>query len=500
MIDQQLKQKIVNTISQYEHKCSSLDNQIHNLYDLITRLSLLTTGLDASLDNEMDLLRTELSQDKPEPKAVQGMSVAITQLVDSFDEQKKNQRNLLIQSIRACMQNLRPLVMDAVFSRVEQCLNSSNDCQQILTEFSALLTNCSGQLPVNEHSLSEKMTHQVNQSLNQLLEHLAIPDELTNKLEQLKTNLQDELNDEKLVGLLDNLTALVTEAFRLNQNRFKEFLRDITNQISDFEGYLKQSLVSHTQKQKDTEALESGIQGNIQEIQSHLDTSKSLEELSIKVSKNLHIIGEKMRDYRENESQRIEEYEEQIHHLQEKLETTEKQAELVKHTLAVQKSRIYQDSLTGLANRASFDEHMQNSFDRWKLDRGDLCLAIADIDHFKKINDSYGHHAGDKVLKKVAAIIKSTIRPVDFIARYGGEEFILILQNTSVEESQVLLETLRLAVENYQFCYRDSPVIVTLSFGLACMRQVDTIESLFIRADEAMYAAKRAGRNRVESL
>lgn len=438
MIDQQLKKKIVNTISQYENKCTTLQTQITNLYNFISSLITLAKGIDDAIDEKFTLLQSELSQEKPTPEIV----------------------NASIQTLSGLISTLKSKTT---------------------------------------HPL-ETITPQVNHSLSQLIEHLSIPDELSVRLESLKVNLQNELDNEKLIHVLDNLTALVTEAFNFNQNRFNEFLRDITAQLSDFESYLKQSTANNSQTQKNTEALETGIQGNIQEIQIHLDTSKTLEELSMKVGANLAVIGKKMRDYRETETRRIQEYEAQINRLQQKLESTEKQAELVKHTLSVQKSRIYLDSLTGLANRASFDELMQSAYDRWKLGNGELAIAIADIDHFKKINDSYGHHAGDKVLKKVAAIFKSSIRTTDFIARYGGEEFIFIFENTPSEGARQCLESLRVAVEKYQFCYRDNPVIVTLSFGLASIREHDNIESLFIRADQALYAAKNAGRNRVESL
>lgn len=108
--------------------------------------------------------------------------------------------------------------------------------------------------------------------------------------------------------------------------------------------------------------------------------------------------------------------------------------------------------------------------------------------------------AGDKVLKKVAMIFKSSIRTVDFIARIGGEEFVFIFEQTSSKEAFGILEKLRKLVEDCLFYYRDKKVDVTVSFGLTTVTEEDDIESLFMRADNAMYKAKNAGKNRVEIL
>ena len=150
-----------------------------------------------------------------------------------------------------------------------------------------------------------------------------------------------------------------------------------------------------------------------------------------------------------------------------------------------------------MPNRESYDEFVTETLVRWQLSGKVFSLAVGDIDHFKRINDTFGHLAGDKVLKKVAATFKASIRNSDFIARFGGEEFVFIFENTSSKAAFAIVEKLRKSIQDCQFIYRDHNVGVTVSFGLTTIVSNDNIESLFMRADNALYKAKDAGRNRI---
>ena len=118
------------------------------------------------------------------------------------------------------------------------------------------------------------------------------------------------------------------------------------------------------------------------------------------------------------------------------------------------------------------------------------------IDDFKKINDQYGHTAGDRVLKTVAKLCDEKIRNIDFIARYGGEEFVLVFPNTNMEQSLVAAENLRQTVSKCVFQYNKKKVPITISIGIAEFVTEDDIETVFNRADKALYEAKKSGKNR----
>lgn len=157
----------------------------------------------------------------------------------------------------------------------------------------------------------------------------------------------------------------------------------------------------------------------------------------------------------------------------------------------------YADGLTGLANRRRFMEVLEAELVRQARSANELCLLLIDADHFKDINDHHGHHAGDAVLRELAAILMASVRaPADLPARLGGEEFAVILPDTRVDEARRVAERLREQVATHVFEDRDTRLRVTISIGLVTARGLN-LGALLQRADEALYRAKQTGRNRV---
>jgi diguanylate cyclase (GGDEF)-like protein/PAS domain S-box-containing protein len=153
------------------------------------------------------------------------------------------------------------------------------------------------------------------------------------------------------------------------------------------------------------------------------------------------------------------------------------------------------DSLTGIYNRMKFNDVLEREIARAKRYESSLALIMFDIDYFKKINDTYGHGTGDKVLKRLAQLVMANIRDSDSFARWGGEEFTLCSPGITLFQGMQLAEKIRGSIEQYDF-YNASRV--TASFGVSLYRLGDTISTLTNRADDALYQAKEKGRNRVE--
>ncbi|MGQ5525532.1 GGDEF domain-containing protein [Chitinimonas sp. PSY-7] len=155
------------------------------------------------------------------------------------------------------------------------------------------------------------------------------------------------------------------------------------------------------------------------------------------------------------------------------------------------------DPLTGLANRRHFEDFTQKEYLRIQRSGGTLSVIMVDIDHFKRVNDRYGHAIGDEVLRHVADLLSKGTREVDLAARFGGEEFVLLLPGTNVDGAMICAENLRISVQETQVSA--FPERLSASFGVAQYQVGDTIDSLLKRADEALYVAKNGGRNRVEA-
>ena len=159
------------------------------------------------------------------------------------------------------------------------------------------------------------------------------------------------------------------------------------------------------------------------------------------------------------------------------------------------RSKLKHDKLTGAISKDSFNEIIGLKIIEAKHVNSALSLIIFDIDHFKKINDTYGHLVGDTILKELAELIRSNLRESEYFVRWGGEEFVILLPGTSLQGAQMVAEKLRRAVEEHGFSEVGK---VTCSFGATTLKENDTIKSFMSRADEALYEAKNEGRNQVK--
>ena len=163
------------------------------------------------------------------------------------------------------------------------------------------------------------------------------------------------------------------------------------------------------------------------------------------------------------------------------------------------KIKADRDGLTGLFNRAYFEEKLRQELKRHQRNGQKLSLLMLDIDYFKKINDTYGHLAGDFVLKQVAKLLQKNVRESDVVARYGGEEFVLLLPETDENSAWLLAERIRTKIEETYFGFQDKQINVTVSIGVTTLKPspFTPIEKVIKEADQALYLAKKSGRNMV---
>jgi diguanylate cyclase len=181
--------------------------------------------------------------------------------------------------------------------------------------------------------------------------------------------------------------------------------------------------------------------------------------------------------------------------LKSKLNTAEGRLQEQAIEIEAHMSRSLTDALTGLPNRREFNERLEERMGAWNRRRDVFSLLLLDVDHFKKLNDRYGHLAGDQVLSTIGRALRGSIRREDAVARFGGEEFAILLPSTSLEDAVQAAQKVREAVARVAIDRNNQQIAVTVSGGLATIESNERVEALIQRADSALYAAKEAGRN-----
>lgn len=167
-----------------------------------------------------------------------------------------------------------------------------------------------------------------------------------------------------------------------------------------------------------------------------------------------------------------------------------------KYLLDLLSKKAQIDGLSGLWNRGYFDHRLRTEISLCRRTRDPLSIVMADIDHFKQINDQHGHPSGDEVVRRVGQLLMESVRTEDIVCRYGGEEYAVILPNTPAAQAAVVAERMRLKIVEHEVKVHGASLQVTASFGV-CGAELDAADCV-IHADEALYRAKRSGRNRVE--
>ena len=219
---------------------------------------------------------------------------------------------------------------------------------------------------------------------------------------------------------------------------------------------------------------------------SQADDITQLEDVLAEVIRETHIIqinAQRSRDDLRATQKRVEDAERRIDELQNELD---KASQLVRH-----------DQLTGTLNRRGLEEAFESEVSRSQRRKSSLCVAMLDIDNFKKLNDTLGHEAGDAALIHLVSVIRSTLRPQDTLARFGGEEFIILLPDTQLDDGRKAIVRLQRELTKRIFLHDNEKVLITFSAGITELRGDDTQASVSKRADEAMYSAKQSGKNRV---
>lgn len=367
-----------------------------------------------------------------------------------------------------------------------------SDAASLARETRAILTATQiPQLMERLHALADRLQwvaedqHELRQALVSLLQLI---------LENISELLMD---DSWMRGQIEVLRELIAKPLNARQiddveRRLKELIEKqgaLKNNLSSAKDQLKAMLAGFVDHLASFTASTSDYHDKMGVFAERIAAADSISALGgvvTEVLRETHAMREeagRSRDDLQAMQQKVEDAEHEIARLQSELAQT---SQMMRH-----------DQLTGALNRKGLEETFVKEVARAQRRSAPLCLAVLDIDNFKRLNDTYGHHTGDEALIHLAQVVRNTLRPQDTLARYGGEEFVILLPETVLDDAVLALTRLQRALTKEFFLARSEKLLITFSAGVTPVAPGETQADVIKRADEAMYQAKQTGKNRV---
>jgi len=348
-----------------------------------------------------------------------------------------------------------------------------------------------------EPSYSSVAKH-IEDTLLGLLGDLTLPERHRPQAEAMGERLRNGLNWYELLPILDDFATLMLAITDSGQLEFEAYLQRLNDRLESFQSSLRAASEGHADNLSASREMDTQIREQVDGLQSSMQEADDLEGLKQVLENHLEGLLGTMDQHQKQRDQREQEVSSRLKSLAERVAVMEQEAQVVRENLEEQRQKALIDPLTGLPNRAAWTERLEHEVTQWPRHGNSLLLAMLDLDHFKRINDNYGHLAGDRVLKIIATVLRKRLRGSDFIARFGGEEFVLLVPDTPLASGAKLAEGLRAAIEACPFHFKGEPVTITVSVGMTAFKAGEHSDLVLKRADQALYRAKSAGRNRVE--
>ena len=320
--------------------------------------------------------------------------------------------------------------------------------------------------------------------------HLKHTSELLELADKLKSN-------EDLCTLLEGVSELIIRSIYSANDQVEHFLQNLRKRLEVVDDFIVTNNKSQLAMSSASDHLTENVSKEVDDLKIVLTDSKTLEELESQVKRSLENIAMGLEDFNNQRKKLETESSERIQSLQSQLDKAKQETEHLRDNLHQQRHRAMTDPLTKLPNRHAYNERLHLEYNRWLRYKKPLCLVMADIDHFKLVNDSHGHGIGDEVLTRCAKIMTEGLRSTDFVSRFGGEEFVVLLPETSIKDAIRAMNKLRSQLKNETFNNGNDSFNITMSFGVATFEAKDDFNLVFNRADTALYRAKNRGRDQV---
>ena len=332
--------------------------------------------------------------------------------------------------------------------------------------------------------------------ISQALKQVTLSAEQKHNLTAIVNKIHKGAGIEAVILAYTQLISILLENLANEKKTSAQFLSALNNSLNSVKSVIDQSLGHLSEHEESKDKANKEVMSNLKDFHKNID-NPDLSQLKENVSSQLTDLEKSIKAKDEVEKNQQSIMQESMRNMKLELKDIESHAESYKNKLEKQKKQILQDPLTRIPNRIGLQERLEKEFALTNKNKNPLWIVIADIDHFKNVNDSYGHPVGDTTLKSIAAVLQKSISENEFVARYGGEEFVLVLPNMPISNAEALLEKIRKQIENTPLKNKTKTFNVTISIGAAYVLQNETIKETLERSDSALYRAKNNGRNQV---
>tara|TARA_R110000765_G_scaffold62813_1_gene122184 strand:- start:3579 stop:5222 length:1644 start_codon:yes stop_codon:yes gene_type:complete len=330
-----------------------------------------------------------------------------------------------------------------------------------------------------------------------ILNTLVISKKHKANVSKIKSSLHGQISNQNLMTECLNVFDFMIEDLEQERSRAKVFLSTISETLTSVQMSVTATIATSSESNDQHAAINLELTEKIKEVSIGINDAGSLTEMKVDVNDKIQQIAKTLQNKAELENSQNIELNEKLNSMSAKVEKLEQQSKIFEKRIQEVQAKSFQDALTKLANRASFDEFFAKELVRFHHKQFDLAITVIDLDDFKRINDTFGHTAGDKTLQVIADTLTKVMGNDVFISRYGGEEFVLIFKDVDKITVMNRLNMLRKKVASLPFTFKGTRVTITLSIGVTLVQRDDIVHSAFERADTALYRAKHEGKNKV---
>jgi diguanylate cyclase (GGDEF)-like protein len=464
-------------------------------------------GVHPDLDSELNRLRSFLSG-KPKYDAATELTAEINNKLKK-DAKHLKQRNLeavnSIESALKTLQNAKYIPIDTK-NEVDESLKSLKTSAdsliapvdafgKALALYKSALENVSGKASNLDDEELKALHEQITQELKELIAPFYNSNKTDANIREVYQKLTAGIHHQALLECCLVLIRYVIRDLIQEANSTSKLVDGLHQSLSKIGQGIKKTIESSQSRSQKRQAQNKSMQAQISAMESVVSDSAELDSLKLEAQRYLESMQASISKNQKEEVDEQAKLHALLSKMHERIAELETQAHQHQQKLFKQRANALADQLTKLPNRMAYEEKLVRELRVMEEHSSALCIAILDVDHFKNINDKYGHSVGDKTLQVIASNIRKHLEKSCFVARWGGEEFVCLLPKQSIQSSFDILEQVRKKIAALPFKFKGERVQVTVSIGIAEYQDSVSAESTFELADKRLYSAKSNGRN-----